>query len=153
MVVPLMNKASMQRRVWENLSQLKVTYRNGPLGRQARRWFSGQGPLPGDRIPDIECVRAVGGHTNLHAELGNRWALVMPGRVVSDQYAAVVAKRLGDDSVITLVADHDSNGEILLVRPDAHLGWRGRGDPDALDRWLTAMTRHGRAGGWRPYRA
>ncbi len=181
-VIPLMNNASIQRRVWENVSQLKVTYRNGPLGHEGRRWFSGQGPLPGDRVPDIECVRAEGGgRTTLHAELGNKWALVMPGRTpsdeyaavvakrlgdegmvtvvadqdanlvipgrtVSDEYAAVVAKRLGDDGVITLVADHDAGGEIRLVRPDAHLGWRGRADPDALDRWLTAMARQGRAG-------
>jgi len=181
-IIPLMNKASMQRRVWESVSQLKVTYRNGPLGRQARKWFSGQGPLPGDRVPDIECVRVKGGgHTTLHAELGNKWALVMPGRMasdeyaavaakrlgddgmitlvadddcnlimpgrkVSDEYAAVVAKRLGDDGVITLVADHDFDGEIMLVRPDAHLGWRGRADPNALDRWLTAVARQGRAG-------
>jgi hypothetical protein len=45
--ISLMNKASMQRRVWESVSQLKVTYRNGPLGRPARKWFSGQGPRPG----------------------------------------------------------------------------------------------------------
>jgi 4,5-epoxidase len=144
-IIPLMSTASMQRRVWENLSQLKVTYRNGPLGRQARKWFTGQAPLPGDRVPDIECVRAEGGaQTTLHAELGNKWALVMPGRVVSDEYGAVVAKRLGDDRMITLVADHDSHGEIMLVRPDAHLGWRGRADPHALERWLTAVTRQGR---------
>jgi hypothetical protein len=31
----------------------------------------------------------------------------------------------------------------MLVRPDAHLGWRGPADPDALDRWLTAVTRDG----------
>jgi hypothetical protein len=37
-------------------------------------------------------------------------------------------------------------GEIMLVRPDAHLGWRGRADPDVLDRWLTAVARQGRAG-------
>jgi 4,5-epoxidase len=146
-VVPLMNKASMQRRVWEYLSQLKVTYRNGPLGHKARRWFSGQGPLPGDRVPDIECVRAEGGgQTTLHAELGNRWALVLPGRMVSEEHAAVVAKRLGDDAMITLVADHHSHAAIMLVRPDAHLGWRGRADPDSLDRWLTAVARQGRAG-------
>jgi 4,5-epoxidase len=145
-VIPVMNRASMQRRVWENLSQLKVTYRNGPLGRQTRKWFSGQGPLPGDRVPDIECVRAeAGGQTTLHAELGNKWALVMPGRMVSDEYATVVAKRLGDDGMITLVADHDSNGDIMLVRPDAHLGWRGRADPHALDQWLAAVARQGRA--------
>jgi 4,5-epoxidase len=146
-IVPLMNKASMQRRVWESLSQLKVTYRNGPLGRQARKWSSGQGPLPGDRIPDIECVRAEGGgQTTLHAELGNKWALLMPGRMVGDEHAAVVAKRLGDDGMITLIADHDSNGEIMLVRPDAHLGWRGRAGPHSLDRWLTDATEQGRAG-------
>jgi len=180
-IIPLMNRASMQRRVWENVSQLKVTYRDGPLGLRARTWF-GHGPLPGDRVPDFECVRAEGGgQTTLHAELGNKWALVMPGQPVSDEYAAVVAKRLGDDGMITvvadpdgnlvmpgrtvsdvyaavvaerlghdgmitLVADHGTDGEILLVRPDAHLGWRGRADPDALDRWLTAVARHGRAG-------
>jgi aromatic ring hydroxylase-like protein len=137
-VVPLMNTASMQRRVWENLSQLKVTYRDGPLGTGRR--FSGKGPLPGDRVPDIGCVRADGSHTTLHAELGNAWALVMPGRTVSDEYAAIVAKRLGDDGMITLVADHDADGQIMLVRPDAHLGWRGRADPDALDRWLATVT-------------
>jgi 4,5-epoxidase len=125
-VIPLMNKASMQRRVWEGLSQLRVTYRHGPLGRQARRRFAGRGPLPGDRVPDVECVRAEdGGQTNLHAELGNRWALVRPDRRVSDEHAAVVAERLGDDGMITLVSDHDRGGDIMLVRPDAHLGWRG----------------------------
>lgn len=76
-IIPLMNKASMQRRVWETVSQLKVTYRNGPLGGRARKRFSGHGPLPGDRVPDIECVRAGGGgRTTLHAELGHKWALV-----------------------------------------------------------------------------
>jgi 4,5-epoxidase len=110
-LVPLMNTASMQRRVWEHLSQLKVSYRDGPLG--ARKRFAGRGPLPGDRVPDIECVRADGEHTTLHAELGNRWALVMPGRIVSDEYAAVAAKRLRDRGMITLVADHDCN----LVMP------------------------------------
>jgi 4,5-epoxidase len=148
-VVPLMNTASAQRRVWEYTSQLKVTYRNGPLGRHGRRrWFSGRGPLPGDRVADFGCVRADGGGaTTLHAELGDRWALVLPGPMVSDEYAAVVAKRLGDDGAITLVAGHDADGAIMLVRPDAHLGWRGRGDPGALDRWLTAVARQGRTRG------
>jgi 4,5-epoxidase len=143
-VVPLMNRPAMERRVWENLSQLKVTYRNGPLGRRSRTWFSGEGPLPGDRVPDIECVRAEGGiQTTLHAELGNKWALVISGRTVGDAYAAVVAKWLGDDGSTTLIAESDA--DIMLVRPDAHLGWRGRADPDALDQWLTAMARQGRA--------
>jgi 4,5-epoxidase len=148
LIVPLMNRPSMQRRVWETVSQLNVTYRDGPLGGRARKWFAGRGPLPGDRVPDIACVRTEGGgHTTLHAELGDRWALVMPGRAESERNAAVVAnRRLGDDRVSTLVADRDTDGEIMLVRPDAHLGWRGRAEPAALDRWLTAVTRQGRAG-------
>jgi 4,5-epoxidase len=161
-VVPLMNRASMQRRVRENLSQLKVTYRNGPLGRRARRWLSGQGPRPGDRMPDIACVRAGdGAPTTLHAELGTRWALVMPARLAGDkgdECTAQAAKQLGDDNVVTLIADHDAGvgpeaqaddkaeAEAMLVRPDAHVGWQGRADSTALGRWLTGMARQGRAG-------
>ena len=89
---------------------------------------------------------ADGGRTTLYAELGNRWTLVLPARMASGEYAAVAAKRPGDDAMITLVADHDPDGAVMLVRPDAHLGWRGRADPGALDRWLTAVTRLGRAG-------
>lgn len=118
-VIPLMKKASMQRRVWEGVSQLKVTYRNGPLGRRARKWFSGQGPLPGDRVPDIECVRADGGGpTTLHAELGNKWALVMLGRTVSDEYAAVAANRLGDDGISFDEAFHMLEGELIFQVED-----------------------------------
>jgi 4,5-epoxidase len=171
-IIPLINRPSIQRRVWETLSQLKVSYRSGPLG--ARKRFSASGPLPGDRVADIECRRAdSGGWTTLHAELGGRWALVMPERTVGDEYAAVVAKRLRDDGMVTLVSDRDDHlvmpgrtvsdeyaavvakrlgdgrvttlladgDEIMLVRPDAHLGWRGRADPDALDRWLAAAVR------------
>jgi 4,5-epoxidase len=151
-VVPLMNKAWMQRRVWEYLSQLKVTYRHGPLGKKARRWMRGQGLLPGDRVPDLQCARADDGRpTTLHAELGPTWALLTPTRHASDQSAAIAAKRLGHDHVTTLLTDHDPNhpvahGEIMLVRPDAHLGWRGPADSDALDRWLTSVTHHGHAG-------
>jgi choline dehydrogenase-like flavoprotein len=36
--------------------------------------------------------------------------------------------------------------EIMLVRPDAHLGWRGPGDPDGLDRWLIAVAGQDPAG-------
>ena len=49
-IVPLMNTASMQRRVWETVSQLKVTYRDGPLGRRARR-----GSPAGVRCPATAC--------------------------------------------------------------------------------------------------
>jgi hypothetical protein len=55
----------------------------------------------------------------------------------------LVANRLGDHAMTALVASQDTNQDILLVRPDAHLGWRGRPDPDTLDQWLTTRTQHG----------
>jgi 4,5-epoxidase len=139
-IVPLMRRPSMQRRVWETVSQLKVSYRRGPLGRR----FSNRGPVPGDRVPDVECVRADDGErTTLHAALGGRWALVLPAGTVGDECAAVVARRLGDERMIALIAPQER--DVMLVRPDAHLGWRGPADPDALDRWLSSVARHGRA--------
>jgi 4,5-epoxidase len=112
-IIPLMNRQSIQRRVWE-----------------AVRGRAREDPRPGDSVPDIEC-----GPTTLHAELGNRWALVTPR--MSEACVAVATKRLGDDGVTALVADVE---DTMLVRPDAQLGWRGPADPDALDRWLITVT-------------
>jgi 4,5-epoxidase len=145
-ILPLMNKASLQQRVWDTLSQLKVTYRNGPLGRQAPTWPSSPGPRPGRPGPRDRLCPGLRRRTTLHGELGHQWALVLPDPILCDQYqyTAVVANRLGDHAMTTLVADQDPNQDILLVGPDAHLGWRGRPDPDTLDQWLTTIPQHRR---------
>jgi hypothetical protein len=126
--------------------RLAETYRNARIllagdAAHVHSPFGGQGMNTG--IGDA-CVRAGEGRpTTLHAEVGTRRALVMHGPMVDDECATVAAKHLGEDSLSILVADNDANREVLLVRPDAHLGRRGRGDPGALDRWLTAMSRQG----------
>jgi aromatic ring hydroxylase-like protein len=123
--------------VWEGVSQVKVSYRNGPLARRARGWLPGRGTQPGDRVADIECGRLGGGRTRLHAELGSRWALVGPGGAADDAPAAVAAERLGVDAVTRVVRPgRDGGADVMLVRPHAHLAWRGH-DADALDAWLT----------------
>jgi 4,5-epoxidase len=114
--VPLMNLPVVQRLVWEQASQLKISYRKGPLG--GRRGL-------GDRVPD----RTIG-DTRLHAELGTRWVLLGP-----DELGAVARKRLGEEHVTVLPAD----GEAMLVRPDGHLAWRAAPVPDALDERLTGI--------------
>ncbi|HEX8629630.1 MAG TPA: FAD-dependent monooxygenase [Catenuloplanes sp.] len=129
-VVPLMNRPLVQRLITEASSQLKVSYRNGPLG-AGRRWPA-PGPRPGDRIPDLPCVRGDGTTTRLHAELGARWAVL-----TDDEHAVRVGRaRLGDDAVVALRPVDPPRHSTMLVRPDAHLACYGT--PERLDTWLAA---------------
>ncbi|GGS58642.1 FAD-dependent monooxygenase [Actinokineospora fastidiosa] len=123
-VVPLLGIPAVQRRATRVASQLWVTYRRGPLGGR------GPAPRPGDRIPDGEYQRTDGTRTRLHAELGPEWALVGG----SAELSAVARTALGE------VAWLRGEGDALLIRPDAHLAWRGD-DPAALRDRLTAMLR------------
>jgi 4,5-epoxidase len=126
-VVPLMNRRVVQRRITEASSQLRVSYRRGPLG-SAYAW-AGPGPRGGDRVADLACRRADGTATRLHAELGGRWAVL-----TTDAAAARVAPtRLGAATVAILRPQPE--GPTLLVRPDGHLACRG--DATRLSGWLT----------------
>lgn len=115
-------------------SQLWVSYRKGPLGGRGRK------PRTGDRIADLECTRDDGTPSRLHRELGGRWALLETASAGGGIEAA--RRRLGD-YVVPLRYD---GSEVMLVRPDAHLAWRGEpGDVAGLDRWLAAALHSGKA--------
>jgi aromatic ring hydroxylase-like protein len=80
-----------------------------------------------------------------NADLGGRWALLAADGS-ADACVAAAGKRLSDFLVELTPLDGDP-GEMILVRPDAHLAWRGRSDDSAaLGRWLEGALRHGRAG-------
>lgn len=136
--VPLMNRAFVQRMIWAQASQLRVSYRGGPLGVSGTRPRLGWGPRPGDRVPDLACLRDDGTITRLHAELGTRWVLLTPDP--SDGGTAVATRHLGPGAVSGLIPCTRQAADLMLVRPDAHLGWRGSA-PDELDRWLTNVLR------------
>ncbi|MGW5398096.1 FAD-dependent monooxygenase [Streptomyces sp. NPDC003952] len=131
--VPRLNRPLVQRRLWEKSSQLTLTYRRGPLG--TGRQLPGSGPRPGDRVPDRACVRRDGIATRLYEELRAGWALLTPGVAPAD-HEAVARRRLGADRVTRLTVP-ESRQHTLLVRPDAHLAWRG--SPAALDKALARM--------------
>lgn len=121
--------APLQRWITYTASQLWVSYRKGPLG------GSGARPRPGDRIGDIECTRPEGISTMLHHELAGRWALLSPPGAPS-HFSDITRRRLGQ-----FVGNLKYAGsEVMLVRPDGHMAWRG--DPyapasvGALDDWL-----------------
>jgi 2-polyprenyl-6-methoxyphenol hydroxylase-like FAD-dependent oxidoreductase len=138
--VPLLDKPWVQRRLTFAASQLGVSYRRGPLA--PRTFPFGRRLRPGDRVPDLECLRLDGVRTRLHAELGGRWALLAADDR-ADACVTAAQKRLGDYPVELALVDGGS-GEVLLVRPDAHLAWRGRpGSVGKLERWLEGALRRG----------
>lgn len=137
LVVPLMNLPVVQRMIAEQASQLRVSYRGGPLAQG--RWRR-SGSRPGDRVPDLPCRRTDGARTRLHAQLRGRWAVLAPahgapggqGDPGGQGAPGAVARAWLGDRVTELTADVRV---VQLVRPDGHLAWRGS-DPAALRRWL-----------------
>ncbi|MEV6210711.1 FAD-dependent monooxygenase [Kitasatospora sp. NPDC051914] len=138
--VPLMNRPLVQRLIWEKSSQLKVSYRRGPLAGRPLPALPAPDPHTGDRVPDLECARRDGTTTRLHAELGWRWALLAPA--TRTDVEAVVHRHLGEEHT-TALASATHGEKVLLVRPDGHLAWAGT-SPAMLDRWLTRMLGNGR---------
>jgi 4,5-epoxidase len=57
-----------------------------------------------------------------------KWVLAGPSTCLE-----VARERLGD------VVHHERAGETLLVRPDAHLAWRGPSSPERLSAWLNEV--------------
>jgi 4,5-epoxidase len=125
---------AVQRRVWLVASQLGISYRRGPLAPEASRW--GRRPQPGDRVADLLCRRADGSEVTLHAGTAGCWVLVAADFDQAYRYAEAVAAPLGASMVRTLVPVSGGGGDVLLVRPDGHLAWRGRMGPGKLSAWL-----------------
>ncbi|MFC4562993.1 FAD-dependent monooxygenase [Nocardiopsis mangrovi] len=140
--VPLLNLPAVQRNATRTASQLWVTYRKGPLGASSR----GRGPHAGDRVPDLDCRRADGTRTRLHAELGCAWALLLPP-AVTDPGALLAAAREYLGGHVTVLRPHEpaAEGVVMLVRPDGHLGWQGPPAAPHLTRWLTRVLGCGQA--------
>ncbi len=138
-LVPLANLPSVQKRAGRMASQLWVSYRKGPLARRTGIRF-GARPRPGDRMPDLPCHRSDGSHTRLHRELGGHWALLGKTGEMQD-YLGEARDRLGDR---VMVLEGGSASEVWLVRPDAHLAWRGPKGPKQLGRWLDGALQSGK---------
>lgn len=127
---PVFNVPALQRWATYQTSQLWVNYRRGPL---AERSLLTRKPRPGDRVADHECTRPDGGSTRLYAELRGHWALMLPDSEDAP-YREIARKHLGD-KVVSLRRDIPADADVLLIRPDGHLAWRGQ-EPEGMDRWL-----------------
>jgi 4,5-epoxidase len=144
LLVPLMNRPAVQRLIWEQASQLKISYRRGPLAPRSMRSWTAGAPRPGDRVPDLDCSKDDGTRTRLHAELGAGWALLMPTAGAADCLALSRRWLGGTDKLAALTPVTPLGPQAMLVRPDAHLAWRGT-SVAALERWLTKALGSARA--------
>lgn len=134
MLAPLLRIPVVQRRLMRAASQLDTSYRSGLLADSRGR--TRHVPQPGDRVPNIPTRDAAGKKAPLHNHLGTGWALLTDGS--ADSPLREAARRLGADHVRELTPQTGALREVLLVRPDAHLAWRGTHSAD-LARWLDSM--------------
>ncbi|MGH8877109.1 MAG: FAD-dependent monooxygenase, partial [Stackebrandtia sp.] len=131
--VPMLNLSAVQRKASRVASQLWVTYRDGPLGGR------GGSPRPGDRVPDRDCVTTGGTATRLHTAANPAWVLLSDaGQDVDVADMAELARQ--HVGTVETLCTRDLGREVLLVRPDGHLGWRGT-DARKLRDWLTGVLR------------
>lgn len=115
-VLPMLASGPAQARLLAKASQLGISYRRGPLG--------GRHGV-GDRVPNLACSEEGG------ASAG-RWTLVVPAEG-APECMAIARAWLGDELMVLVGAAPD----VRLVRPDAHLAWRGSRAGTKLGRWLS----------------
>ncbi|WP_067664761.1 FAD-dependent monooxygenase [Nocardia miyunensis] len=135
---PLLRIPAVQRRLMRAASQLGIDYRHGPLaGPTARRVRSG--PRPGDRVPNIPTRDAEGHDAPLHSRLGTGWAILATGDATDHLRQA--AKYLGVEQVRLITPATGTLDDVCLIRPDAHLAWRGA-SAEEMGRWLDTALCH-----------
>jgi 4,5-epoxidase len=126
-LLPLLRRPAMQLRWLEAGSQLKVSYRGGPLAATTlgERLASivRRAPLAGDRGPEAACRMVPSGEaTTLGALAGAHWALLLFGEAATDWRASITAARryLDEFRVIRILPaggignPADPSGEIVV---------------------------------------
>jgi len=138
LVMPAIRLPAVQRRLWMAASQLGINYRGGPLAAASHWWTAG--PRPGDRVPDLACRQQDGTEVALHAAISGSWVVLASGHREAGRYAEAAAARLGAELVRSLVPARAGRlRDVLLIRPDGHVAWRGRAAPEKLSAWLNEV--------------
>ncbi|MFE4873700.1 FAD-dependent monooxygenase [Streptomyces sp. NPDC056682] len=122
------------------MSGLGITYRGGPLSPP----WDGAGPHPGDRSPDALCSWPDGRPVRLfELQRGGDWTLYRFGVSPLPDVAGVNAYSIGSDlldphaTARSAYQAHDA--ELILVRPDGHIGLRTQ-DAATVTTYLAAAT-------------
>ncbi len=123
----------------KQLLQLGVSYRGGPLAPAT----DGPGPQAGDRAPDAPCTLPDGRRRRLfEAQRGGHWTLYGFGVRPLSPYPSVQALEIGEDLLdgagYAQQVYAAQAGDLVLVRPDGHIGLRSR-DEHVITAYLAAV--------------
>jgi hypothetical protein len=118
--IPGMRLPAVQRKFQGKASQLKISYRGGPLASRPGLLsrlasVAHSGPRAGDRAPDAPCLVQPGGEpTTLGAQSSKGWALLLFGGGHKDlpACAAAARSRLGNDVRIVRIL---GRGQIMAL--------------------------------------
>lgn len=169
LVLPIMALRPVQRRLASEASQMRISYRDGPLAQPSdwTEWFD-RAPGSGDRAPDEPCRDPISlSKARLGDLIGARWALLsflgeepgkgmaltsLPDALADDLVRIDLAPAPGRPATVAGAArcleDHTGGlarsfgaapGVQILIRPDGHVGWRSDG-PEGLDSWLRRLS-------------
>lgn len=144
--LPIMRWPAMQRWWVDTGSQLRVSYRGGPLAEapisSRLSSFVRHAPMPGDRGPDAPCrLWATGEPTTLGHQAGAQWALLLFGGLEREHPDCVEAVRSRLD------------GEVRVIRiPSAGQEPRGGGDDNEVVDIIVRDDRGAIADAYRPGR-
>jgi 4,5-epoxidase len=87
----------------------------------------------------MTCRRPDGTETTLHAAIAGTWVVLAGDQHDAARHTEAAAALLGADLVTTLAPARTSLRDVLVIRPDGHLAWRGRAAPEKLSAWLTQV--------------
>jgi 4,5-epoxidase len=134
LIMPALRVPTVRRRLLEAASQLGINYRSGPLASKTHWWA--RAPRPGDRVPDVSCRGFDGTSVTLHSAIAGCWVVLAPTPDNAARFGAAAKEVLGTDLVNTLVPVRAMGRDVLLIRPDGHVAWRGHRAPEQLSAWL-----------------
>ena len=135
-VLPAVRLPAVQRQLLQASSQLGINYRGGPLAPRSHGGCPACIQVTGCPTSGADALTVARPRSTRRSLDVGCWSPPTGDRRPPRQAAAV---QLGTDMVIALTPVEPKSHDVVLIRPDGHIGWRGRPAPDKLTAWLNQV--------------